>query len=269
MPLLDIKSLSVKYAFSNNYALKNVSFGGKSGELIIIAGKSGCGKSTLAQAILGIIPNIIKSEIEGSIHINGKPLSNLNREQLIRNLGYVPQYPADYITSLLVEEEIAFPLENLTLPRYEIKKRIKFILNQLDISSLKYRLMTELSSGELQRVSLATALAGKPPILILDEPMARIDPKSEVKLASILRELTYQGHLILVFEHRLDYLLSYADRLILIEDGNVTHSGDPRNLINELKDVDLPEISELNWPGQEKTFLEINEAKKSILRNFY
>lgn len=265
---MEINDLSVRYHGSSEWALEGVNFSVKKEELLVVAGPSGCGKSTLAQTILGIIPGFIKAEILGKIKINGEIFRELSRKDITQLLGYVPQCPADFTTSLLVEEEVAFPLENLALPRQEIKFRIDYVFDQLEISHLRYRLITELSSGELQRVALATAIAPKPPILIFDEPMARIDPKSEIMLASILKNLTHQGHLIIAFEHRLDYLLPLADRLLLLDNGNLVADGEPRLLLDKIKDIDLPEVSELSFPNNTQRALDLDEAKMLILEDF-
>lgn len=264
MVLLEIENFSVKFRGSDIYALKNVSLNGEKGELIIVAGKSGCGKSTLAQAILGLIPKLVNAETAGTILINNKSILQLTRAEIIENIGYVPQYPADYTVSLLVEEEISFSLENLALHQDEIKSRIDSSLRSLSILHLKYRLITELSSGELQKVALATAIACEPKILILDEPMARLDPKSEIELVQTLHKLLDQERLVMVFEHRLDYLLPYADRLIVLDDGQLIQSGNPREILGSLSGVDLPEISELAGANIKSPSIDINEITESL-----
>ncbi len=267
MVLLEISNLSVRYQNSSQWALEEVNFSVENEELIVVVGPSGCGKSTLAKAILGLIPAFTEVEIFGKIKIRGKLLDKLSRKDIIQFLGYVPQYPADFTINMLVEEEIAFSLENLAFSRKEIQSSIRYTLDQLDISHLRYRLMTELSSGELQRVALATAIAPNPPILIFDEPMARIDPKSEITLARTLQNLSQTGHLVIAFEHRLDYILPLADRVILLENGRLIGDDEPRSLLEKMRDIDLPEVSEVNLPGITQQLLDINEAKRFLLAN--
>lgn len=266
MAILEICDLSIRYLNSSQWALREVNFSIDKEELVVVAGPSGCGKSTLAQSILGLIPAFVEAEILGTIKIKKRCLDELSRRDIIQFLGYVPQYPADFTISLLVEEEIAFSLENLSFSREQIKSRITNVLDQLEISHLRYRLMTELSSGELQRVALATALAPRPPILIFDEPMARIDPKSEIKLAQTLKNLSLNGHLVVAFEHRLDYLLPLADRILLLDDGKMVANGKPRSLLDEIKDVDLPEVSRLTFPSVTQRALDLDEAEKILLQ---
>jgi energy-coupling factor transporter ATP-binding protein EcfA2 len=265
LSLLDIRNLSVSYSGTSIWALKNINFQADKGELIIVAGSSGCGKSTLAQTILGLIPTFIEANMKGTILIQETPIEKLTRKQRIEIMGYVPQYPADFTISLLVEEEVAFLLENLAYKPKDIQNRIIKVLKQLGILDLRYRLITELSSGELQRVALSTVLAHQPQILILDEPMARIDPKSEITLVHILKDLAQQGHLILAFEHRLDYLLPVADRLLLLEHGKLIGNGRPESLLERIQNVDLPEVSELKWPGLVQRNLSLKEAQSSLI----
>lgn len=265
MSLLEINDLFVRYLNSAQWALEEVNFSVKKEELIIVAGSSGCGKSTLAKSILGLIPAFVEAKTLGKIKIKEKLLDKLSRKEIIQIIGYVPQYPADFTINMLVEEEIAFSLENLAYPRKEIHSRITNVLDQLEISHLRNRLMTELSSGELQRVALATAIAAKSPILIFDEPMARIDPKSEITLARLLHYLSQNGHLVIAFEHRLDYLLPLADRVILLENGRLIADGEPRSVLDKMKDIDLPEVSEIFFPGISQEILDLDEGKRVLL----
>jgi energy-coupling factor transport system ATP-binding protein len=122
------------------------------------------------------------------------------------------------------------------------------------------RLTTELSSGEMQKVALATALALSPPIIVLDEPMARIDPQTETKLAELLRKIADQGHLVLAFEHRLDYLLGHADRVVIIKEGIIVEDGKPQETITELQRINLPEITKMGMSLLNTPFLTINES---------
>lgn len=264
--MLQIQDLWVRYRNSNNWILKDINIKLNKGELIVIAGPSGSGKSTLAQTIIKLIPGFIPAEIRGSILIEGKDIQRIRRRELLGNIGYVPQYPSDFTTTMLVEEEIAFPLENQSIKRSDCQNRIDLTLKRLQIDHLRYKLMTELSSGELQRVALATAIALNPPILILDEPMARIDPKSEISLAEILKNLATEGHLILAFEHRLDYLLPEANQVVFIDEGVIKGIGTPVEIIDKIKGIDIPEVSEIVFNGQSPP-LTVEEAI-SLLQEF-
>ncbi len=267
--MLRIRNLSVKYQSDKRYALNSVNINAKAGEFIVIAGPSGSGKSTLANVIMSLIPNFIKADINGIIEFNDESIFSLDRKELIKLLGYVPQYPSDFTTSLLVEEEIAFVLENLAIEANEINKRLDSILDLLKIKHLKKRLITELSSGELQRVALAVAIVTEAPLIILDEPIARIDSKSEVMLTELLRDIADKGHLVIAFEHRLDYILQKADRLIILDEGKIISDDLPKKTVNLLKNIDPPEISTLECSSKEQILLieEAVEKCRSLFTN--
>ncbi len=244
--MLKIENLNLKYPTSKEYALENINLEASRGEFIVVAGSSGSGKSTLAQVLMTLIPNFIEAKITGEIYYDNQPLNEISRKELSRLLGYVPQYPSDFTTSLLVEEEIVFLLENLGISQEQIESRLATVLSELEIDKLRRRVIPELSSGELQRVFLAAALAYTPPIIILDEPIARIDPKTEVKLVKILKNLAEKGNLVIAFEHRLDYIVQEADRLVVLEKGTIVSDGPPSESISLLKDIDPPELSLLD-----------------------
>ncbi|MFX0207313.1 MAG: energy-coupling factor ABC transporter ATP-binding protein [Candidatus Hodarchaeota archaeon] len=258
--MLHVNDFWLKYQGTSEWTLRSIDFEVKLGELVVIAGPSGSGKSTLAQAILGLIPGFIPAVTKGLIMLDSKEINVIDRSLLLQKIGYLPQYPADFTTTMVVEEEIAFPLENQGLSKRTINARIKDVLKTLNITHLSSKLMTELSSGELQRVSFATALALSPPILILDEPMARIDPKSEILLVRILEKLAKAGHLILAFEHRLDYLLTAADQILFIDEGTIQAKGPPREILEKMKGVDVPEVSEIAIDEKNQRPIDISEA---------
>ncbi|MFX0170415.1 MAG: ABC transporter ATP-binding protein [Candidatus Hodarchaeota archaeon] len=264
--MLHVNDFWLKYQGTSEWALKRINFEVHLGELIVIAGPSGSGKSTLAQAILGLIPGFIPAKIKGRILLDNKEINVIDRSFLLQKIGYLPQYPADFTTTMVVEEEIAFPLENHGLSKETINARIKEVLKTLNITHLSSKLMTELSSGELQRVSFAAALALSPPILILDEPMARIDPKSEIMLVKILEKLAKAGHLILAFEHRLDYLLTAADQILFIDEGIIQAKGPPREILEKMKGVDVPEVSEIVIDEKYQRPIDISEALSLLQR---
>ncbi len=245
-PKITLKNLFVKYSDKNKWILKDINLTLERGEFILIAGASGSGKSTLAKTLLALLETFKKGYREGAIFINNKPLEDLQRIEFVQQIGYVPQYPADFTTSLLVEEEIAFPMENLAIAPNEIREEVDTKLSLLRILHLKERLILELSSGELQRVEIATAMATNPRMLILDEPMARIDPRSERILARDLRKLAEEGYLILVFEHRITNILTKAHRLIILEKGKIVSDGQPFETLDKLRNVDIPDLALLD-----------------------
>lgn len=266
--VLDFKNVSVKYKGSLKWALNGVSFSVEQGNLVVVTGASGSGKSTLAKLLIKLIPDFIPAEITGDIRFLGTEIQKISRTKLFTTVGYVPQYPADYTTTMVVEEEIVFPLENLGLSREEISSRLYKVLQELEITHLRQRLLLELSSGELQRVALATAMVTNPDVLILDEPMARIDPRTEITLAKSFKSLAAQGVLVVAFEHRLDYLLEKADLVVVLRKGQVTTVGSPKEVVSEMRNVDIPEIANLIVKTEREYPLAIDEALNILKKAF-
>ncbi len=262
--LLEISNLGIKYRGSSSWTLQNVSFVANPGEITLVTGASGSGKSTLARALMTLIPKFYPAIVEGEICLDGENINSISRFEFIKRCGYVPQYPADFTTTLSVEEEIVLSLENLGYYPEQILQRLNEVFTLLEISHLRKKVQTELSSGELQRVSLSTAIAPDVSVLILDEPMARIDLKSELNLVKVLLDLAKQGKTIIVFEHRLDYLLPAVDKVIFLADGTIHSIGTPKDIISCLIDVDLPEVSLIQLENYNGHFLSIKEARKGL-----
>ena len=246
MHMLKITDIGIKYSGSSTWALEDVSFTAEPGQLTLITGSSGSGKSTLARAIMTLIPKFYPAIIQGEIQVNNCSVHSLSRSELIKLFGYVPQYPADFVTTLSVEEEVGLVLENLGLAPEEIISIINEVFTLLKIEHLRNKIQTELSSGELQRVALATALSPDVPILIFDEPMARIDLKSELLLVDLLQDLVKEGKIVVAFEHRLDYLFEVADKVIVLDEGLVVAQGKPTEVSKRVLTIDPPEVALLN-----------------------
>ncbi len=249
--LLHITNLTISYGNETSPALVNFSLQSNDTGIILIAGNSGSGKSTLAKSFLKLLPE--NCNISGSIEIDEVNILSLDRNQLLRKIGFLPQFPMDYNLNLLVYDEIAFPLENLGYSKREIASSIDSILNKLHIAHLKYKLITELSSGELQKVGLATALISRPSILILDEPFARMDSNSELILIELLKDLK-KDSLIIILEHHLDYILEICDTVFLLDKGNTISQGTPQKIISGLN-TNKPEISKIIIPPDKQNFI--------------
>lgn len=242
--MLVVKNLYVKYPETTEYALKNISFSSTPGELVLIAGPSGSGKTTLARAIAGFIPSFYKAEISGEIKLfNRDPISE-GISSLRGIVGFVGQNPEMFVTSLTVFEEIALPLINLGYPKEYILKRVKEVARDLGICDLLDRLTLELSAGQLQKVSIASALALNPKVLVLDEPLARLDKISSRFISSLLKKIAKKSKIVLVFEHHLDEILPLADKVIVLNRGKKMCEGTPREVVKHLLNIDVPEITE-------------------------
>ncbi|MEE8195520.1 MAG: ABC transporter ATP-binding protein, partial [Candidatus Bipolaricaulota bacterium] len=174
---ITVESLSVRYADREELALRDVSEQIDPGEVVVVSGASGCGKSTLCKALCKFIPEMIPAHVEGEILIDGLSIRNIRSQDIATQLGLVQQDPDSQICTLNVWQEVAFGPENLCLSREEVRARVEESLLAAGISHLVNRETTTLSGGEKQRLAIASILAMRPSVVLLDEPTANLDPQ--------------------------------------------------------------------------------------------
>jgi energy-coupling factor transporter ATP-binding protein EcfA2 len=228
-PIATVEGLSFTYAGASNPVLLDLNFQIMPGEFVVITGPSGCGKSTLALCLTGFIPHAFSGEMKGTVRISGVDTRQVLPGKLAGISGLVQQDPEAQLCTLKVIDEVAFGPENLRLPPGEIKKRIEWALGAVDSLDLLFKDVHTLSGGEKQRVAIASVLAMRPGLLILDEPTANLDPRSTVEVLQAIESLRSEKNTaIIVIEHRLSKVLPLADRLIVMEEGKITAMGRPR-----------------------------------------
>ena len=174
--MIEVEALSFKYLGRRRPALRDVSFRVERGESLLVLGPSGCGKSTLALALNGLIPHSVEGEIRGTVWVNGLDTREASPARLAQTVGMVFQDPEAQFCMLTVEEEVAFGLENLAVPRAEMDARIEDALDAVGLLERRRERIDRLSGGQKQRLALACVLAMRPPVLVLDEPTAQLDP---------------------------------------------------------------------------------------------
>ncbi|MEJ2759621.1 MAG: ABC transporter ATP-binding protein, partial [Anaerolineales bacterium] len=177
LPLV-VENLTFSYRDREETAIREVSFSANEGEVLLVAGASGCGKTTLVRCINGLIPRSYKGKMTGQILVYGESTEDWPLSRISQQIGTVLQDPERQILGTKVLNEVAFGLENLGLPRSEIRERAVEALRFLNIGDLQDRETFNLSGGEKQKVALAGVLAMRPRILLLDEPLASLDPAS-------------------------------------------------------------------------------------------
>ncbi|MFN2131295.1 MAG: ABC transporter ATP-binding protein [Anaerolineae bacterium] len=242
-PSLAIQDLTFRYRSRPEPALHSISFAVAPGELLLIAGASGCGKTTLIRCINGLIPRSYKGELEGRIVLHGEETAAKSLAQISQAVGTVLQDPERQILGTKVYAEVAFGLENLGLPRVEIWQRVVAALERLGISHLRERETFSLSGGEKQKAALAGVLAMQPSILLLDEPLASLDPASGKEALALFRRLADEGMTICLVEHRVEDALAIApDRVLYMEEGRIAYLGAPSGLMAgvDYRQVKLP-----------------------------
>ncbi|MCS7133295.1 MAG: energy-coupling factor ABC transporter ATP-binding protein [Candidatus Caldarchaeum sp.] len=234
MSLIEIRGLSFRYAGSEKPALSNINLDIEKGDFVLVVGPSGGGKSTLCRCINGLIPQFYEGEYSGKVVVDGYEAAKTPTYLLSQIVGMVFQNPQNQLFALSVEADVAFPLENLGLPRDEIISRIEEAMTMLNVQDLRDRSPFELSGGQQQRVAIASVLAMKPKILILDEPTSYLDPVSSLSLLNNIDEIRRKlGLTVLLVEHRVDLAAAKANRIVVIADGKLIFEGDHRKFFEE------------------------------------
>ncbi len=242
-PALAVEQLSFKYRDRPEYALRDVSFELEAGQIMLVAGTSGCGKTTLIRCLNGLIPRSYRGELEGRIFLHGEETSDKSLAAISQIVGTVLQDPERQILGSRVVNEVAFGPENLGLPRAEITARVDETLDYLDINHLRRRETFYLSGGEKQKVALAGILAMQPSILLLDEPLASLDPASAQEALRLIRRLADEGRTILIVEHRVEDILKIRpEKALFLMDGQLQYLGPAAGLerVVDYHEVKLP-----------------------------
>ncbi|MDR0623375.1 MAG: ABC transporter ATP-binding protein [Treponema sp.] len=211
--------------------LKDISLRIETGECVILTGRSGNGKTTLTRVINGLAPAYYGGSLTGSVLIDGKPVNALSSWERARILGNVFQDPQSQFFSGELAGEIAFACENLGFPLAEIRRRTDGVIRDMRLDDLRRVPLDRLSSGTMQKASIASVRSVSPEIYVFDEPSANLDEAASFHLAEILRALKNQGHTLVIAEHRLSYLMEIAGRIVYLERGRLTAEYRPAELM--------------------------------------
>ena len=231
---ISFNQFTFQYDAQAEATLKDISFDIVKGEKVLILGPSGSGKSTLAQCLNGIIPNIHKGQAQGQVRIDGQDIfkqSIYDKSQLVST---VLQDPDGQFIGLTVAEDLAFALENDCANQSEMKDKVALWAERLDLTSLLNHRPQDLSGGQKQRVSLAGVLIDESPILLFDEPLANLDPKSGQETIDLIDKIHKEvGATTIIIEHRLeDVLYRPVDRILLVNEGELLFNGSPDELLS-------------------------------------
>ncbi|MCJ7548184.1 MAG: energy-coupling factor ABC transporter ATP-binding protein, partial [Anaerolineae bacterium] len=202
----------------------------------LISGPSGAGKTTLLRCLNGLVPHFSGGVLTGQIRVGDLDPVALGPEVMCRHVGFVFQNPETQFVMDYVEDELAFALENASMPRAEMRSRVSEVIELLDLGPLRHRSLATLSGGEKQRIAIAAALAFRPRILVLDEPTSQLDPRSAREVLEALGHLNRDlGLTVILAEHRLERVLPFADRLVYLPgaEAPVVH-GQPDEVLGQI-----------------------------------
>lgn len=225
-PVVVVEDLTFRYKRGVEPAIRNISLEIAPGEVLLVAGPSGCGKSTLIRALNGLIPHSYSGDMYGSVRVTGIPTETTTLKGLATVVGTVIQDPSRQLVASTVPAELTFGPENLGLERDEIGQRLVSVVAASGLEPLMGRTTDELSGGEAQQIAIGGALMLRPKLLVLDEPLANLDPAAASRLLALVRRLADEGTAVVVVEHRIeDVLEARPDRALYLEDGETRYLG--------------------------------------------
>lgn len=252
MAIIETKNLTYTYPGGTKPSIRDISIRIEKGEFTLITGPSGCGKTTLCRCFNGLIPHFYQGEITGEITISELKVAEHPIHELAKHVGLVFQDPENQLFALSVEKDVAFGMENIGIPREEMRKKVDWALKLAGIYDLRERPPHELSGGQQQRAAIASVLAMQPEVIVLDEPTSFLDPLGAKKIFEVIYELNKTlGITIILVEHRLDLTAKYANHIIILDEGKVVLDGEPREILGSeetrLIGVGIPKATRLYY----------------------
>jgi cobalt/nickel transport system ATP-binding protein len=260
--------------YDGTKALINMNFSVEEGENMAILGPNGAGKTTLLHHFNGLL-----APTSGKVLVLGKTVESSNLDWVRQKVGLVFQDPDDQLFARTVREDVAFGPVNLGLPSDEIRARVKWALEATEITDLENKSTQNLSTGQKRRAAIAGVLAMKPQIILLDEPMANLDPRTASKALKLLLQLNKDlGITLIIATHDLDLVPLFADKICILNKGEIALQGPPAEVFAKadmIRSVDLrlPRITHLfeilskndSILTRKEYPLTIGEARKTII----
>jgi energy-coupling factor transporter ATP-binding protein EcfA2 len=269
MTLLSFQEVSYRYPGAGSAALQDVSLEVQEGEVCVIAGISGHGKSTLLRAACGLVPHFHGGSFAGRVRVCGADTREHGPAQLGANVAVLFQDPETQLVMSSVRAELELPLQSRGQSPDAVARGVEEVALAIGVDHLLDRRSAELSGGEKQRVALAAALAGRPKLVLLDEPTSQLDPVAGEELIGLLRRLNQEWETtILLAEHRLERCLHIADRVIALHDGRIAHDGDPSSFLvwagENARQLQTPAARLLELAGVEPPPSSVRQARRSL-----
>lgn len=219
--MIEMKNVSFTHENTESPSLRNVSLTIERGACVLLCGESGSGKTTLTRLINGLIPHYYEGQLEGSVWVDGRNVTESELYETAKLVGSVFQNPRSQFFCVDTSSELAFGCENMGLPEAEIENRVEAAARELNIENLLGRSIFELSGGEKQKIACASVSALHPDVMVLDEPTSNLDIHAIGELKEILLQWKHAGKTIVIAEHRLHWLTELCDRVVCMEAGQI------------------------------------------------
>ena len=252
-PIVVYENFSYSYPTTPN-ALVDIDLKIDRGEVFGVIGPNGAGKSTFCKSLNGLVPHFYGGTVKGRVLVDGMDTLEHTTSELSMKVGLVFQEPETQLSglALTVEDEVGFGLSMLGFPSEVIRKRTREALEKVGLKGFEKRSPSELSGGEQQRLAIATVLAMEPEIMVLDEPVALLDPIGKSEVLSVVKELAVEGSTIVIAEHEIEELAYFADRILVLNEGRMVSLDNAKMVLSEVEKlkkigVDPPSVTELAY----------------------
>lgn len=259
--MVEFQNVSFQYNETDGSGIFDINLTIQKGEFILLSGRSGCGKTTVTRCVNGLIPHFYEGVFKGCVLLDGHDVSGLKLNEIAETVGSVFQDPRSQFFTTDTVSEVAFACENAAIPQAELIQRVDQSIRELRIEHLKGKSLFELSSGERQRVAIASVHALSPEIYVFDEPSANLDAQATEELAQTLALLKQKGATVIISEHRLYYLKELIDRVIYMENGRIAAEYSSKEFLT-LTDADFTDMG-LRCLDQERLSLSTHPLQES------
>ena len=281
MAIVNLKNVTYNYPLTDTLVLDGINLQIEEGEFVAVVGPNGAGKSTLCYMLAGFVPHFYKGELTGTVEVAGVETQESSLNEWVMNVGLAFQNPFNQISGAkyTVFEEIAFGLENIGVPRKDMKERVERALEMTGILDLAERSPYSLSGGQQQRVALTSILVMKPKVLVLDEPTSQMDPIGTREVFGVIRTMAERGMTVVLAEHKMEWIAQFADRVIALHEGKILLDGKPGEVLtSELLDGKGFGISRYTstareaqeqglWPNNKNLPVTLDEAVEGFTPN--
>ncbi|MGW0777053.1 ABC transporter ATP-binding protein [Streptomyces sp. NPDC002835] len=261
--MIRFENVSVTYGDAAGPTLENVDLTVPEGELVLLVGPSGVGKSTLLGAVSGLVPHFTGGTLRGRVTVDGRDTRTHKPRELADVVGTVGQDPPAHFVTDTVEDELAYGMESLGLAPDVMRRRVEETLDLLGLAELRDRPIATLSGGQQQRVAIGSVLTPHPKVLVLDEPTSALDPAAAEEVLAVLQRLVHDlGTTVLMAEHRLERVVQYADRVVLLPGrGERPVVGDPATVM-DVSPVHPPVVALARTAGWTPVPLSVRDARR-------
>jgi energy-coupling factor transporter ATP-binding protein EcfA2 len=233
MAIINLQDVTYQYPLTDSPALQNINLQVQEGEFVALIGPNGAGKSTLCYTLAGFVPHFFKGELTGLVEVAGVESQNSSLSEWVLNVGLAFQNPFNQISGAkyTVFEELAFGLENIGIPREEMRARVEAAMKLTGISDLADRSPYSLSGGQQQRVALTSILVMQPKVLVLDEPTSQMDPIGTREVFGVIHSMAERGMTVILAEHKVEWIAQFADHVLALKDGQIILEGTPSEVL--------------------------------------